>query len=153
MVINTETGTWINILKVTIREVKACNRLNVKRFNILVNCRAQFFIFPQNLKFLNTFRVFLIIAIRFNPPRFGYFYPTPHKTCKPSFWNPLQFLHVFALFCFPRCCILQFIHDFLTLFLYVLLICSSSTLCQCYPHGFWGVLPQNVFLSTNKTHI
>ena len=39
----------------TIREVNACNRVNVKRFNILVNCRVQLFLFPQNVKFLNTF--------------------------------------------------------------------------------------------------
>ena len=53
-----ENGDDLKILKVTIREVKACNRVNVKRFNILVNCGAQFFLFPQNLKFWNTFLVF-----------------------------------------------------------------------------------------------
>ena len=46
MVIHTETGLEFKLLKVTIREVKACNRVNVKRFNILVNCIVQFFIFP-----------------------------------------------------------------------------------------------------------
>ena len=55
MMIQTETGTWVKILKVAICEVRACNRVNVKRFNILVNCRVKFFLFPQNLKFLNTF--------------------------------------------------------------------------------------------------
>ena len=59
----------MKILKATIREVKDCNRVNVKRFDILVNCRVQFFFFPQNLKFLNAFLVFLIIAIRFDLPR------------------------------------------------------------------------------------
>ena len=64
--IRTETGTWVKILKVTIQEVKACNRVHVNRFNTLANCRVQFFLFPQNLKFLNTFFVFLIISIRFD---------------------------------------------------------------------------------------
>ena len=59
-VIHTETGTRVKILKVTICEVKVCNRVNVKRFNVLVNCRVQFILFPQNLTFLNTFPVFLI---------------------------------------------------------------------------------------------
>ena len=64
-------GIEFNILKVTLCELKACNRVNVKRFNILVNYRVQFFIFPQNLKFLNTFLVFLIIPIRLDLPRSG----------------------------------------------------------------------------------
>ena len=69
--IHTETGTWVNIVNVTIREVKACNRVNVKRFNILVNCRVQSFFFPQNLKFSNTFVAFLIIPFKFDLPRSG----------------------------------------------------------------------------------
>ena len=71
MVIHAERGLELKILKVAIHEVKACNRVNVKRYNILVNCREQFFPFPQNLKYLNTFLVFLIIPIRFHPPRSG----------------------------------------------------------------------------------
>ena len=54
----------LKILNVTIREVKASNRVNVKRYNILVNYRVQFFLFPENLKFLNTFLDFLIIPIK-----------------------------------------------------------------------------------------
>ena len=67
MVIHTETGLECNILKMTIREVKTCNRVDVKRFNILVNCRVQFFLFPQNLTFFNTFLVFPIIPIQHLP--------------------------------------------------------------------------------------
>ena len=69
-------GTRVKILKVIIREVKACNRVNVKRFDILVNRREQFFLFSQNLKFLNTFLVFLITPIRFDLPRSGDTYIT-----------------------------------------------------------------------------
>ena len=32
-----KTGTWVKIFKMTIHEVKACDRVNVKRFDILVN--------------------------------------------------------------------------------------------------------------------
>ena len=60
----------------TIREVKACNCVGVERFNILVSCREQFFIFPQNLMFLNTFLVFLTTHIRFDLPRSGDSYIT-----------------------------------------------------------------------------
>ena len=42
-------GLKFNILDVTIREVKACNRISVERFNILVNCRVQFFFFHKTL--------------------------------------------------------------------------------------------------------
>ena len=80
MVTHTETGTCVKILKVTFREVKAYYHVNVKRFNILANCRVQFFPFPQNLKFLNTFLVFLIIPIRFDLPRSGEFFITT-KLC------------------------------------------------------------------------
>ena len=71
-------GLELKILKVTIREVKAYNRVSVKRFNILANCRVQFFLFPQNLKFLNTFLDLLIIHIRFDLPRSG----NPYLTTK-----------------------------------------------------------------------
>ena len=71
MVIHTETGTRVQILKVIICEVKTCNRVSAKRFNTLVKCREQFFIFPQNLKSLNTFLVFLITPIRFDLPKSG----------------------------------------------------------------------------------
>ena len=37
----------------------------------VVNCSMQFFLFPQNLKFLDTFVVFLITPIRFDLPRSG----------------------------------------------------------------------------------
>ena len=67
-------GLDFKILKVTICQLKACNRVNVKHFNILVNCRVQFFIFPQNLRFFNTFLVFLIIPLRFYLPRSGDLY-------------------------------------------------------------------------------
>ena len=84
MVIHTETGTWVKILKVTIREVNACNRVNIKRSNILVNCREQFFFFfPQNLTFSNTFLVFLIISLRFDLSRSGDSCTTP-PYCKLS---------------------------------------------------------------------
>ena len=84
MVIHTETGTWINILKMTICEVKACNNVNIKRFNMLVNCRVQSFLCPQNLKFLNRFLVFLITPIRFDLPSSGDPYITPIVKC----WLP-----------------------------------------------------------------
>ena len=64
-------GLELKILKVTIRKVRACNHVNIKRFNILVHCRVQFFLFPQNHKFLNTFLVFLIIPNRIDLPRSG----------------------------------------------------------------------------------
>ena len=69
MVIHTERGLEFKILKMTIRKVKTCNPVNVKRFNILVNCRVQCLSFPQNLKFLHTILVFPITAIRFDLPR------------------------------------------------------------------------------------
>ena len=71
MVIHTETGTRVKILKVIICEMKACNRVSVKLFNVLINYRVQFFLFLQNLKFLNTFLIFLIIPIRFDLPKSG----------------------------------------------------------------------------------
>ena len=69
-------GLEWKILKVTIIEVKSCNRVNVERLNILVNFRVQHFSYPQNLKFLNTFLVFQIISIRFDRPKSGDFYIT-----------------------------------------------------------------------------
>ena len=73
------------MLIVTICEVKGYNRVS---FNILVNCREQFFLFPQNLKFLNTFLVFLTIPIRFDLPR-----PAGSNITKPE--NPhLILVHV-----------------------------------------------------------
>ena len=38
---------------------------------VFVNGREQFFLFPQNRKFLNTFLVLLIIPIKFDLPRSG----------------------------------------------------------------------------------
>ena len=72
-----------------IRDVKACNCVNVTRFNTLVNCRAQFFLFPQNLKFLNAFLVFLIIFIRFDLPRSGdtYIITKPVKMQTSGNWK------------------------------------------------------------------
>ena len=99
----------------TIREVKACNRVNVKRFNILVNCRVQFFCSPQNLKFLNTFFVFLIIPIRFDLPRFGDSYITT-KTCK------IHFLLVSVTFCGENA-------D-----LYVRFLCKFNSTCHIIFH-------------------
>ena len=71
----------------TIREVKACNCVNVKRFDIVVNCKVQFLIFPQNLKYLNTFLVFLIIDIRFDFSRSGDLL-YHNKICKNNQHNP-----------------------------------------------------------------
>ena len=51
----------------TIREVKACNSVNV---NVSIYLLIVF-LFPQNLQFLNTFVVFLIMPIRFDLPRCG----------------------------------------------------------------------------------
>ena len=46
----------------------------------IVECN--FFLFPQNLKFLNTFLVFLITPIRFDLLRFGDSYITKQTTVK-----------------------------------------------------------------------
>ena len=80
----TQKGDLVKILYVTICEVKACNRVSVKRFNILVNRGEQFFLLPQNIKFLNTFLVFLIIPLRFELPRSGDSYITTKPLKKIS---------------------------------------------------------------------
>ena len=56
MAIRTETGLEFNISKVTNFKQKACNLVSVK----VVNYPIQSFLFPQNLKFFNTFLVFMI---------------------------------------------------------------------------------------------
>ena len=101
MVIHTKKGTWVKILRVTICEVKACNRASVKRFNIHVNFREQFLLFPQNLKFLNTFLVFLIIHIKFDLSRSG---DSNNKTCKTSFEVKFSTRNIFAVYLFTTCC-------------------------------------------------
>ena len=91
MVIHTETGTWVKILKVTIREVKKCNRVNVKRFIILVNCRVQFFFFHKTLSSWTRSLLFLIIPIWIDLPRSGDFYtttPQVNSNSLPSVMNP-----------------------------------------------------------------
>ena len=69
MAIHTKRGLEFNILKVTICEQQACNVVNVNVSIYLLIVECNLFPFPQNLKFLNTFLVFLTILIRFDLPR------------------------------------------------------------------------------------
>ena len=57
MVIHTETGTWVEILKVTIREVKACNVLmsNVSIYLWIAECNFSLFTKPLVLEHVPCF--------------------------------------------------------------------------------------------------